>query len=156
MRLILTGRCQSEGTAVLYAVSEYADEVLSEILPERALTPAEAKEMLAPVIDTLSYLHAKGLVHGRLKPSNILAVDDRLKLSGDSLQRSGGAVKQPLTQSIYDAPETASGTISPAADLWGLGVKKTRWCPSPFLSPLPASRGDVSAPTPWLDALSAT
>ena len=122
MRLILTGRCQSEGTAVLYAVSEYADEVLSEILPERALTPAEAKEMLAPVIDTLSYLHAKGLVHGRLKPSNILAVDDRLKLSGDSLQRSGGAVKQPLTQSIYDAPETASGTISPAADLWGLGV----------------------------------
>jgi len=64
----------------------YADEVLSEILPERALTPAEAKEMLAPVIDTLSYLHAKGLVHGRLKPSNILAVDDRLKLSGDSFK----------------------------------------------------------------------
>ena len=122
MRLILTGRCQSEGTAVLYAVSEYADEVLSEILPERALTPDEAKEMLAPVIDTLFYLHGKGLVHGHLKPSNILVVDDRLKLSGDCLQVSGEAVKPALPQSIYEAPETASGTILPAADLWGLGV----------------------------------
>ena len=122
MRLILTGRCESEDTALLYAVSEYADEVLSEILPERALTPAEAKEMVAPVVDLLFYLHGKGLVHGHLKPSNILVVDDRLKLSGDSLQLAGGAVKQDSAQSIYDAPETTSGTISPSADLWGLGV----------------------------------
>ncbi|MGC1460837.1 MAG: protein kinase, partial [Terracidiphilus sp.] len=122
MRLILTGRCESEGTSILYAVSEYADEVLSEILPERALTPSEAKEMLAPVIDALFYLHGKDLVHGHLKPSNILVVDDRLKISGDSLQRSGDTVKQTLGQSIYDAPETASETVSPAADLWGLGV----------------------------------
>jgi len=122
MRLILTGRCESEGTSVLYAVSEYADEVLSEILPERALTPAEAKEMLVPVIDALFYLHGKGLVHGHLKPSNILVVDDRLKISGDSLQRSGDTVKRTLGQSIYDAPEIVSETVSPAADLWGLGV----------------------------------
>ncbi len=122
MRLILTGRCLSEDSAVLYAVSEYADEVLSEILPERALTASEAKEMLVPVIDTLFYLHGKGLVHGHLKPSNILVVDDRLKLSGDSLQVAGEAVKHSSPESIYEAPETADGTISASADLWGLGV----------------------------------
>ena len=122
MRLVLTGRCESGDTPVLYAVSEYANEVLSEILPERALTPAEAKEMLLPVVDALFYLHGKGLVHGHLKPSNLLVVDDRLKLSGDSLQRVGEAVKQASPQSIYDAPEAAGGAISPTADLWGLGV----------------------------------
>ena len=122
MRLILTGRCQSEDTAVLYAVSEYADEVLAEILPDRALTPTEAREMLAPVIDTLFYLHGKGLVHGHLKPSNVLVVDDRLKLSGDSLQEAGQTGKPASAQSIYDAPEAATEAISPAVDLWGLGV----------------------------------
>jgi TonB family protein len=122
MRLILTGRCQSEDTAVLYAVSEYADEVLSEILPERMLTPVEAQEMLEPVIDALFYLHGKGLVHGHLKPSNVLVVDDRLKLSGDSLQLTGERAKGDSAYGIYDAPETAGGTISPAADVWGLGV----------------------------------
>lgn len=122
MRLILTGRCRSEDTAVLYAVSEYADEVLAEILPERALTPTEAREMLVPVVDALFYLHGKSLVHGHLKPSNILVVDDRLKLSGDSLQEAGQTVKQASAQSIYDAPETATEAISPAVDLWGLGV----------------------------------
>ena len=122
MRLILTGRAESEGTAVLYAVSEYADEVLSEILPERALTPAETQEMLEPVIDVLSYLHGKGLVHGHLKPSNVLVVDDRLKVSGDSLQLAGEPQKHGSAQGIYEAPEMAGGTISPAADLWGLGM----------------------------------
>ena len=78
--------------------------------------------MLAPVVDTLNYLHGKGLVHGHLKPSNILVVEDRLKLSGDSLQVPGEAVKQGSPQGIYAAPETASGTISPEADVWGLGV----------------------------------
>jgi TonB family protein len=122
MPLIHTGRCESEGTALLYSVSEYADEVLSEILPERALTPSEASEMLAPVIDALSYLHGNGLVHGHLKPSNILVVDDRLKISGDSLQVASETGKPAAALTIYDAPERAKGIISPDGDLWSLGV----------------------------------
>ena len=122
MRLFHTGRCQVDDSALLYAVSEYADEVLSEILPERALTPDEAREMLEPVLDALSYLHAKGLVHGHLKPSNILVVGDKLKLSGDSLYVAGGLRSDEIDLSIYDAPEAATGTISPAADVWSLGV----------------------------------
>lgn len=122
MRLFQTGRCEMEDGVMLYAVSEYADEVLSEILPERPLTPPEAREMLAPIIDALYYLHGKGLVHGHLKPSNILVVEDRLKLSGDSLQLEGETGKRSSTRSIYEAPEAAEGTISPAADVWSLGA----------------------------------
>jgi TonB family protein len=122
MSLLHTGRCQIDAAVLLYAVTEYAEEVLSEIIPERPLTPSEAKEMLAPVLDALSYLHGKGFVHGHLKPSNIMAVDNQVKLSGDSLQVTGELGKRSLTLTVYDAPEVATETISPAGDVWSLGV----------------------------------
>src|ERR1035438_1547603 len=55
VRLLHSGQTQSEGCAVDYAVTEYADELLSEILPERPLTPAEVREMLDPILDALAY-----------------------------------------------------------------------------------------------------
>jgi TonB family protein len=122
MRLYHTGRCQTEEGELLYSVAEYAEEVLSEILPERALLPTEAREMLTPILDALFYLHGKGLVHGHLKPTNVMVVDDRLKLTCDSLQMAGETGTPAPAQGIYGAPETAAGTISPAADVWGLGV----------------------------------
>ncbi len=70
---------------------EYAEEDLSQILPERPLTPGEAREMLDPVLDALSYLHEKGFVHGHFKPSNIMVVDDQVKLSCDNLEVAGRA-----------------------------------------------------------------
>ena len=127
IHLLHAGRCTLNGTPCLYAVTEYADEVLSEILPDRALTPSETREMLRPVLDTLSYLHGKGLVHGALKPSNIFVVNDQLKLSIGAVCRAG----QPLlhassgvdaSSSIYDAPELAEGKTSVTQDMWSLGV----------------------------------
>jgi TonB family protein len=122
MRLFYSGRCQIGATPLVYAVTEYAEENLSQILPDRPLTPTEAKEMLGPVLDALAYLHGRGLVHGHLKPSNILVVDDRLKLSSDSVQVIGESGKHIPAPGVYDAPECATGTISPAADVWSLGV----------------------------------
>ena len=43
---------------LLYVVMEHAEENLSEILPQRALTPSEARDMLGLVLDALSNLHA--------------------------------------------------------------------------------------------------
>lgn len=122
MQLIDTGRCQIDGNALLYVVTEYADEVLSEIIVERPLTPQEAEEMLDPVLDALAFLHSKGLVHGHLKPSNILVAEDRLKLSCDSIQIAGGRARQFAESSAYAAPELPANAISPAADIWSLGA----------------------------------
>ncbi len=85
LRIFDVGRCRIENRDRLYAVMEYAEEDLSQILPQRALKPAEARDMLEPVLDALVYLHAQGLVHSRIKPSNILATADQLKLSSDTL-----------------------------------------------------------------------
>jgi TonB family protein len=118
--LLEHGRSELDGNDLLYAVTEYADEVLSEILPERPLTPAETREMLGPVLDALAFLHGRDLVHGHLKPSNIMVVDDRLKLSADRIQVAGEPHRRPT--SSWDAPEAGTEKITPAADLWSLGV----------------------------------
>jgi TonB family protein len=127
MRLFHAGRCQIDGAQLFYVVTEHAEQDLSQILPHRPLTPAETREMLDPVLEALTYLHGHGLVHTRLKPSNIMVVDDQLKLSTDSLQTAGESGKpSPVLSipvfSIYDAPEHAAAAISPAADIWSLGV----------------------------------
>jgi TonB family protein len=122
IRLFEMGRCRFDGTPLLYLVMEYAEEDLSQIIPQRPLTPAEVGDMLPPVLETLSYLHSKGLVHSRIRPSNILAVADQLKLSTDGVSSRGESDEKPTSLTIYDAPEVASGEIFPAIDVWSLGV----------------------------------
>jgi serine/threonine protein kinase len=106
----------------LYVVMEYAEENLSQILPERALTESEAREMLSPVLDVLVFLHGNGLVHSRIKPSNILATADQLKLSSDSLFPIGESRKSSRRSDTHDAPEAAASPLSPASDAWSLGM----------------------------------
>jgi hypothetical protein len=51
--------------------------------------PPETRDMVFPVLDALHYLHANGFAHGRLKPSNIMAFGDQLKVSSDSVVPGG-------------------------------------------------------------------
>jgi len=120
-RLFHAGRCQVHTVPLLYVVTEYADEDLSQIIPERPLTASEAREMLHPVLDALAYLHERGLVHGHLRPSNVMVVDNQVKISSDRVHvvgEDGGHFSAPT---VYDAPEVAQ-SISPAAAVWSLGV----------------------------------
>ncbi|HKW63937.1 MAG TPA: TonB family protein [Candidatus Acidoferrum sp.] len=122
LQLYQGGRCRLADMDLLYIVMEYAEEDLSQILPQRALTSAEARDMLGPVLDALSNLHAQGLVHSRLKPSNILATADQVKLSADRLFPAGEFRKSSAKRTAYDAPETASDALTPGSDVWSLGV----------------------------------
>jgi eukaryotic-like serine/threonine-protein kinase len=123
LRLFQRGRCQFDGTELLYVVTEYAEESLAQIIPYRALTPAEACETLPPVLDALAYIHTKGFVHGHIKPANILAVGDQIKLSSDGLCGVGESSRVLGAASVYTAPEIADGGgVVPASDVWSLGM----------------------------------
>ena len=155
MLLFDSGRCQIDDAALFYTVTEYAEENLSQILPDRPLTPAEAREMLAPVLDALFYLHGKGFAHGHLKPSNIMVVDNQLKLSVDSLQAVGKFGAHFTPPSVYDAPERAAKAISPATDVWSLGVTLVEALTQhPPVWEIAANRGPVvpeSMPQPFAE-----
>jgi TonB family protein len=122
------GRCELRGAPHVYVVMECAEENLAGVLPDRALTPAEAREMLESVVDVLSYLHRKGFVHGHIKPANIMASGDQLKVSSDGLRHSGESLEGLSDQNAYNPPEFVSGIIpmsqanSPAGDVWSLGM----------------------------------
>jgi TonB family protein len=120
IRIFSTGRTEVDGMALLYIVTDRAEEDLSEVLPDRSLTAVEAREMLEPTLGALEYIHRQGFVHGHLKPSNIMAVEDRLKISSDGIVRAGANEKSPA--SLYDPPERATGVVSPAGDVWSLGI----------------------------------
>ncbi|HEY3627188.1 MAG TPA: TonB family protein [Terracidiphilus sp.] len=122
MRIFDSGRADVGGVEVLYVVTEYAEESLAQVIPERPLSTVEAREMLVPVLDALAHLHSRGLVHGRIKPANIMVAGDRLKLPIESLRRAGAIPRPQRELQNYDAPELESGTILPASDVWSLGV----------------------------------
>jgi TonB family protein len=122
IRLLEMGRGELDGSAVLYVVIEYADESLSSVIARRPLGPDEARAILGPMVEALAYVHARGFVHCRIKPANIMAENDLLKISSDGLCRIGefsGSVWKP---GVYDPPEAAGGRISPAGDVWSLGM----------------------------------
>jgi TonB family protein len=132
LRIFESGRCRLGEFDLLYVVMECGQENLGQFLPQRPLTPAEARDVLEPVLGALAYLHREGFVHGHVRPSNIFAIDDEVKLSSDAVMRLSEPHEKPgeITEttavarrpSVYDAPETARGEFSPASDAWSLGV----------------------------------
>ena len=122
IRIFDSGRCRLGGHPFLFVVMEYGEQTLAQILPHRALTADEAREMLLPTLDALAFLHGKNLVHGQLKPPNVLVVDDRVKLSSDNVRPAGDSSAITAEPSLYDSPEAEEGRIAPAGDIWALGV----------------------------------
>jgi hypothetical protein len=122
LRLFECGGCQLEGFPFLFAVMEYADQTLAQLLQHRALTDDEAKEMLSPILDALQLLHGRNLVQGQVKPANILVVGDQLKLASDTIHRVSDGMMTSHTPTVYDPPEARHRNYSPAGDVWGLGV----------------------------------
>jgi TonB family protein len=112
VRIFATGSGTLDGAPLAYFVMEYAEENLAEVLRERPLTIEETSGMLQPVADALAYLHGQGLVHGNLKASNILAVEDSVKISSEAIAAGdpaadiravGVVLVQALRSSAVDA-----------------------------------------------------
>ena len=119
------GRTRLADLDLVFAVMEYADETLAEILPARPLTAEETRQMLQPVLEALMFLHQRGLVHGDIQPSNILAVGETIKLSSDTVRPALTAGKPASHRSSLDARPAAAGSVEPAGDIYSLGVTLT-------------------------------
>jgi outer membrane biosynthesis protein TonB len=154
MRLFEAGRCKLGGHPFLFVVTEYAEQNLAQILPHRALTVGEVREMLTPTLDALTFLHRQSLVQGQLKPPNFLVVNDQLKLASDTIRAAGEAggidlagdmrvlgatLVEALTQTRPKLEGPAEAPALPATLSPGLADALQR-----CLSPEPGTRPTVS------------
>ena len=120
VRLFEMGRDQLGGISFAYVLMEYAEEDLSQV--DRPLTAVEAVDMLGSTLSVLAYLHGNRLAHGHLKPSNIMAVSDQLKVSRDTIRSSAEWISDLDLGRPGDPPEIVNEGASAAGDVWSLGI----------------------------------
>jgi len=143
MHLFRWGRCQLEEQPMIYVVTEKADEVLEHTVRERPLELDEVRQLIEPTLEALTYLHDRGYVHGRVRPSHLFAVAETVKLSSDGIVPLLEAGREPREKSAYDAPEMASGLMTTASDVWSLG-----WTLIEVLTQQPPGKGSLPEPLP--------
>ncbi len=123
LRALAHGSTELEGATAAYIVTELADDDLSTAVRDRRLTEKETAEVLEPVLAAVSYLHSKVIVHGRIRPTNVLALGDSVKLSSDSLLPEGQAPVYARASDGHDAPELNKSVVPLAAgDVWSIGA----------------------------------
>ncbi|GAA3094919.1 serine/threonine-protein kinase [Streptosporangium carneum] len=102
---------------------------LEQLLQDRGpLPPREAAEIGRQVLGALRAVHAKGILHRDVKPSNVLVTNERAVLTDFGLAALEGDVSITqagivLGSAGYIAPERVLGAkATPSADLWSLGA----------------------------------
>lgn len=114
------------GAPIRYLVRDLvAGQTLEERLAEGPLQAAEALRIVASLADALAALHQVGLSHGNLVPSNVVLGPAGVTVTdaGLWLLRDHPVVEVFPSALSYVAPERAAGgPITPAADMYALGV----------------------------------
>jgi serine/threonine-protein kinase len=127
------GECDlPEGAHATYLVMEFVDgEPLSTRLAREGRLPAaEAMRIVAEAARALEAVHAGGIVHRDVKPSNLLLrPDGSVVLLDFGVARSAAVTSVTATNAavlgtaLYMAPEQARReTVSPATDVYALGA----------------------------------
>lgn len=85
---------------------------------------------LVQICRALMYLESRGMVHGDLKPSNVMLDGEQIRLVDFGLAREvkGQQTRQRYMSPHYAAPELGSGSrIDSRADLYSLGAIAYKW-----------------------------
>jgi len=120
------------GSSIRYLVREHvrAVDLETHVHGRGVLTPMQTCDILQQVAITLSELHSYGLVHGRLKPANVLlAADNRVHLIDSDIAQSRVAGAARRVHLDWMAPEQLipGQRIDEKTDLYCLGCLLF-WC----------------------------
>jgi hypothetical protein len=111
-------------------------EMFEHLIKLGAYSEADASRLVKEVATALTFLHGIGIVHGDLKPENLMLSTDRTEdgaiqivdfgcaqVSDDNgdmiLKSSAGNTPAYCPPEVLESP---NGPIAPPMDVWGLGV----------------------------------
>ena len=127
----------AEDAGRLFIAMELLDgEPLAQRLKRGPLTLAEALTLGREMLSALDALHAQGVIHRDVKPSNVFLTSRGTKLLDFGLARAASDDSGQLTQAgailgtpAYMAPEQANGQdVDGRCDLFSLGCVLYRLC----------------------------
>ena len=112
-----------EGPVPMVIMETLGGETLAHTIDETGvLDTDEIAHLGLQLCSALAYLHARGIAHLDLKPSNIIGEAGRARLIDLGLAAPFGDGTPELGTWSYMAPEQVSGkALGPATDVWGLG-----------------------------------
>lgn len=119
---------ETETGRLYIAMALHPGETLRERLARGPLPLEEAADVAVQLARGLSAAHQRGIVHGDVKPGNImLTPDGTVKLLDFGLAETSAAVRVGTGSRMgtvpYMAPERVLGQVpDPRSDLWALGV----------------------------------
>ena len=117
--------------ALLVTVERPPGPTLREVLQEDArLAVPRAVRLAIQIAEALEQAHGLGLVHGGLRPDNVVlsGADETVSLTHFGLDRLLGSpargLRRPLgvDDRVYQAPEQTSGNTTARSDVYALGV----------------------------------
>ncbi|HZT43824.1 MAG TPA: protein kinase [Chthonomonadaceae bacterium] len=127
---IVTVHELAEQDGTYYLVMEFLDgTTLRDRMNGGPIPPEEAAEILAQIAAGLDAVHRQGLLHRDIKPSNVMLLyNGQVKLLDFGVARATDDAAMTQTGAVigspaYLAPEQlADGPVTPAADIWSLGI----------------------------------
>ncbi len=113
-----------------YMVMPYIEYgTLKQHLTQGPLSMEEAGGILTQLVDALSIVHERGIVHGDIKPSNILLHDGKHVYLADfglaqARQETSCTAQHHVLRGTpeYMAPELTTHVAAPSSDIYALGV----------------------------------
>src|SRR5215472_4548823 len=127
-RLVTVLDCGIDSGSAFVVMELVAGSTLRAVLDDAgSLPPARAAGIAAAVCEALEVAHAAGLVHGDIKPANIVLSGGEVRVLDFGIARADGSAGDTPTLGAlgtvaYLSPEQASGgPAGPLSDLYALG-----------------------------------
>jgi len=118
---------EAEGS--LFLTMEYVPSTLLDMIGEgKRPTESELRNIFFQLLDAISFMHSKSIVHKDIKLENILYTKGRIRLIDFGFSRHFIKGERTLTDNKgslhYAAPEIWNGLAyeGPSVDIWAMGV----------------------------------